>query len=168
MKVCCECGSVYTFYILFDVCKCDVFMCLKLININTPYLGGVLVVVECSLFLLSGYCIVCFVTCKRVDVWFSSVCIVVVCFIMQLLNVIVQPVAMCSAVFCSFIVFVVDAIGDHIVACSSIGHWSCYSYVCWEQSLILFNVSLGSRMWPNILGWVCMSSIVLLIVADWV
>ena len=38
--------SVYAFYILLVVCKCDAFMCFDVY--------GVLVIVECSSFLLSG------------------------------------------------------------------------------------------------------------------
>lgn len=38
--------SVYAFYVLINVCKCDVLMCLDFCN--------VCVVVECILFILSG------------------------------------------------------------------------------------------------------------------
>ena len=30
-QVCSECGSVYAFYILFDVWKCDVFLCFDVV-----------------------------------------------------------------------------------------------------------------------------------------
>ena len=39
---------MYVFYVLFDVCKCDVFVCFDAC--------GVFVVVECSLFRLSECC----------------------------------------------------------------------------------------------------------------
>ena len=47
-QVCNNCDSVYVFYVLPDVCKCDVFMCFDMC--------GVVVVVESSLFLLSACC----------------------------------------------------------------------------------------------------------------
>ena len=59
--VCSDCISVYAFHVLFDVCKCDIFVCF--------YMCGVFVVVECSSFLLSGCCMFC----KRVE-WVYRMC----------------------------------------------------------------------------------------------
>ena len=28
-----DCGSVYVFYVLFDICKCDGFMCFELYSL---------------------------------------------------------------------------------------------------------------------------------------
>ena len=48
---------MYAFYILSDVCKGDVFVCFEVC--------GVFMVVECSLFILSGCCMFC----KRVVIY---------------------------------------------------------------------------------------------------
>ena len=42
VHVCSDCGSGYSFYGLFDECKCGVFVCFDVC--------GVFLVVECSLF----------------------------------------------------------------------------------------------------------------------
>ena len=52
-RVCSNCCSVYEFHVLFDVCKCDVFVCFDVY--------GVFAVVDCGL-LSRGYML-----CERVE-----------------------------------------------------------------------------------------------------
>ena len=79
-RICSDCECIYA-SCLFDVCKCDVFMCFDMC--------GVFVIIEYSCFLF------------RWDV-------VTFCFVIQMLDVSVQPVAMGNTVFCilcSFVIF---------------------------------------------------------------
>ena len=48
---------MHAFHVLFDVCKCDVFVCFDVCI--------VFVVDECSLFLSS----ICYLLCRRVGMW---------------------------------------------------------------------------------------------------
>ena len=54
-QVCSDCGSVYAFYVCLMCGNVMLFVCIDV--------GGVFVVVECSLFPSFG----CFMLCKRVE-----------------------------------------------------------------------------------------------------
>ena len=114
-------GSV--FLILFDVCKCNVFLCVVYLQLLNALLG-----VLCFVREWSG-CVGCCIFCLICDVW-SFKCMCVECSGSIFASSSVQPVAMHSAVFCRVIILIVDAIGDHIVVddivlIKPLVYWSC-------------------------------------------